>query len=396
MLEKIKTVWNHMFCMQVEEQYRELVLQGLGRERTADFRIISIVIMVMQAFMAVVFLTKAGGPFTSFRSTGYFLLYCSLFLVTIVLYCCVLKNKKCREAVLNQKLSIFYASVLCFWGCAVTLLDQIGGNGLSVYCTMILTIGVFSLLEPVCLVVIFGISCLVLNLLLPLFPNGMDNLFSNIVNSGFITMLSMVISVIMYRNKSRILCDQHVMQHQYDEIARMNRKLNELVMTDPLTQMKNRRYLTEECPKLLETGSGTGEWIAGLMIDIDHFKQYNDHYGHQKGDLCLQKIAGDIMDAVKDLDAFAVRYGGEEFFVCILGCNEKQAMVFAEELRHRIEKLCFKRADIDQGYVTVSVGAAVQKSEKHDLEALLKEADQMLYEAKRRGRNCCVLAGRRL
>ncbi len=165
-------------------------------------------------------------------------------------------------------------------------------------------------------------------------------------------------------------------------------KLEELATTDALTGLKNRRKFDEVID---------GEWrrarrhktpLSLLMIDADHFKTYNDTYGHQAGDQVLIGIAICISDSIKRGGDCAVRYGGEEFAVLLPGSASADAMMIAETIRRKVQGWS------DEPEIsTVSVGiASVAPQAGMDWSDLINAADKALYAAKAAGRNCCVLA----
>jgi diguanylate cyclase (GGDEF)-like protein len=125
------------------------------------------------------------------------------------------------------------------------------------------------------------------------------------------------------------------------------------------------------------------------MIDADHFKTYNDAFGHQAGDEVLVGIAICISDSVRRAGDCAARYGGEEFAVLLPGLSPAEALEMAETIRHKVEQWCGESA-----ITTVSIGVAgLAPSGATDWNRLVRAADQALYEAKASGRNRCVLAG---
>jgi diguanylate cyclase (GGDEF)-like protein len=128
--------------------------------------------------------------------------------------------------------------------------------------------------------------------------------------------------------------------------------------------------------------------ISVIMLDLDHFKELNDRYGHQEGDVVLQGVAGTLRSAMRDGET-AYRYGGEEFAVLVTRGGVDDAMRLAERLRVRVEE-DFRRGD--KQLVTASFGVAGLPEHAGDGEALLSEADRALYAAKGAGRNrvCCA------
>ena len=144
----------------------------------------------------------------------------------------------------------------------------------------------------------------------------------------------------------------------------------------------------EYLERLPEETAWRGQTLAaGLMVDIDFFKQYNDTYGHVAGDSCLKSIADDIQVFIRDKNACAVRYGGEEFFICLFQCEAREAWAEAEKLRQSIQDSGFRRDDVPLGCVTVSIGVSVLENWQTDMELLIRRADVALYAAKSNGRN---------
>lgn len=171
------------------------------------------------------------------------------------------------------------------------------------------------------------------------------------------------------------------------ELAEANERLEQLSVTDPLTGLANRRRLTG----VLEV-----EWLRGLraktslalaVLDVDHFKQFNDAYGHPAGDDCLVAIAGALTAGIRGTDTVA-RYGGEEFAVVMPDSDERGALLVAERLRAAIAALGIPHAGSPLGIVTASIGVATRvPSADDDVGRLLTDADTQLYRAKENGRN---------
>ena len=179
-------------------------------------------------------------------------------------------------------------------------------------------------------------------------------------------------------------------QYSNQKLAQLNAKLKSMALIDGLTQIPNRRQFDSLSAKEFEKCRKNNEPFSLIMIDIDNFKLYNDYYGHQRGDECLRKVA-DSLDQTASFfkDAFTARYGGEEF-VCVLpNSDQKQAMMVAEKMRNRIQRLQIPHArSTVSTNVTVSLGlATVLPSEEITLEECMKLADQALYDAKANGKN---------
>jgi diguanylate cyclase (GGDEF)-like protein/PAS domain S-box-containing protein len=172
-------------------------------------------------------------------------------------------------------------------------------------------------------------------------------------------------------------------------------RLRELSATDGLTLLANRRSFDEALERGWHHATRHGEPVSLIMIDIDHFKPYNDLYGHGAGDKCLQQVATAIAAGVRHEGALVARYGGEEFAVILPRVEAAAAREIAESLRRRVEALGIAHTgNPDGSRITISVGISTRTPpQTADFEDLMQSADQALYRAKEGGRNGVVEAG---
>jgi diguanylate cyclase (GGDEF)-like protein len=172
-----------------------------------------------------------------------------------------------------------------------------------------------------------------------------------------------------------------------------NRKLATLSVTDGLTGLANRRHFDEVLRREWARCQRAGQSIAVIMLDIDHFKKFNDHYGHQAGDVCLAQVAASLQATLRRPGDLVARYGGEEFCVVLPEADGPHALEVAEHLRAAIAALALPHAAVADGQVTISVGAAaIAPTPLGAADALLRAADNALYAAKGAGRNTVHLA----
>ncbi|MBN1173704.1 MAG: diguanylate cyclase [Micromonosporaceae bacterium] len=172
-----------------------------------------------------------------------------------------------------------------------------------------------------------------------------------------------------------------------EALREANERLERLAVTDSLTGLANRRRLTDALQAKWSCALRRGAPIAVAMIDIDHFKRYNDRYGHPAGDDCLRTVASTIVRSIRDTD-LAARYGGEEFAVVLPDTDEVTACAIAERIRQAVVGLGEPNGRAGEGIVTVSVGVARTTPTPTDsADALILAADIQLYQAKRAGRN---------
>lgn len=160
---------------------------------------------------------------------------------------------------------------------------------------------------------------------------------------------------------------------------------------DPLTKLYNRRYLEETLTRELSNGKRANRYLGIIMIDIDHFKKYNDTHGHDAGDFVLTELADLVFSKLREGD-IACRYGGEELVLVMPGASKEITAKRAEFLRESIEKHEFVYKGNNLHGVTVSLGVADYPVDGDSAASLMKAADTALYQAKAAGRNRVVLA----
>jgi len=165
-------------------------------------------------------------------------------------------------------------------------------------------------------------------------------------------------------------------------------EIKKLTLIDALTNLFNRRKMEEDLRNELERSKRYTRPLSILMIDIDHFKNYNDYHGHQKGDEVLRKIASILRDNVRTIDR-VYRYGGEEFLVMLPEIDKEGALACAERLRRKVEQEPFEGEEESQpsGKITISIGVASYPLDGDSIEKLIEAADSALYRAKASGRN---------
>jgi two-component system cell cycle response regulator len=191
------------------------------------------------------------------------------------------------------------------------------------------------------------------------------------------------------RNELLARSATQIRKKRYQDRLRDNLKASmELAIVDPLTRLHNRRYLQAQLTALLKDDSARGSAMSLLVVDIDHFKQINDRFGHDCGDEVLRECAVRLRDAVRTVDVVA-RFGGEEFVIAMPDTEAFAAQRVAERIRIAFEKAPFAIQGGKQGIpVTASIGVATVYGQEGDGDALFRQADAALYEAKRDGRNC--------
>ena len=172
-----------------------------------------------------------------------------------------------------------------------------------------------------------------------------------------------------------------------DSLFDKTRRLEKEAITDGLTGLFNHRHFFSRLEFEINRAIRANSPVSVLMLDVDNFKQYNDRYGHPRGDEVLRKCAAAIRDSVRGVD-IAARYGGEEFTVILTDTDKNGAMVVAENIRRAIEEQRFSDEGGDATHnVTVSIGVSSYPADTMEMKDLIKKADDALYTAKKEGKN---------
>ena len=172
---------------------------------------------------------------------------------------------------------------------------------------------------------------------------------------------------------------------------RLREALQQQSIRDTLTGLYNRRFMEESLARELGRASRTGQPVSMIMMDIDHFKRFNDTFGHQAGDTLLKALGEFVNQRTRGQDV-ACRYGGEEFALILAGCSLENACKRAQVLREELKLLKVRHGGQSMGAITLSMGVASFPAQANNAETLVKAADDALYRAKKEGRDRVVAA----
>ncbi|SHG69954.1 two-component system, chemotaxis family, response regulator CheY [Thermosyntropha lipolytica DSM 11003] len=178
-----------------------------------------------------------------------------------------------------------------------------------------------------------------------------------------------------------------------ERIIKLEQDILKLARTDYLTGVLNRRAFMERLAEEIARMKREGKPLGIIIADIDFFKRVNDRYGHQAGDMVLKDFARSLKKACREYDLVG-RYGGEEFIICLPGCDRENTFKTAERMRKVVELTPSYIEDIKKDiFITASFGVtSLEPGEEKRVDDLIKEADEALYKAKRTGRNRVVKA----
>jgi diguanylate cyclase (GGDEF)-like protein len=206
-------------------------------------------------------------------------------------------------------------------------------------------------------------------------------------------MLTVGLLAMAYRARVRSLTRrqtqlQALVAARTGELEESNAKLATLSSTDALTGITNRRGFDEALAAEWRRAKRNGNSLALAMLDVDHFKSYNDFYGHQAGDQCLRAVAGLIETFGRRTGDLVARYGGEEFALLAPVTDAAEALALAQAICRELERLALPHAQSPYGVITISIGvAALVPGDDNDSGMLVRAADKALYRAKQAGRN---------
>jgi len=181
----------------------------------------------------------------------------------------------------------------------------------------------------------------------------------------------------------------------YIALAIANQQLRETLriqsIRDPLSSLYNRRYMEETLEREIRQAKRQEKPLGVIMLDIDHFKAFNDQFGHDAGDIAISELGSYLKSHIRGSDV-ACRYGGEEFLIILPNTTIEKTQQRAEELRSGIKQLPIKQYEQLLNHITVSIGIAIYPDMGNSKVVLLKSADNALYKAKAQGRDCTITA----
>ena len=173
-----------------------------------------------------------------------------------------------------------------------------------------------------------------------------------------------------------------------EKLKEANNMLSKIAGLDALTQISNRREFTEKFHELRKEANKSSKTVSVFMFDIDDFKKYNDTYGHFEGDEALKKVAGVINNNIIACGGIAARFGGEEFISACIGLTSEENFELGEKIRKEILEMGIKNEKTELGILSISIGIAIAKPDNIITKSeIMSLADEMLYEAKKTGKN---------
>jgi len=372
---KINKFLKETFFLKIPKEDKKYVKDELMKADHNSFKFILIAIVIFQLIMIIY---KLSTSISSLKSHDKYYLICYAGLAIGSLVCYFVSehyakknNSKAYFVVVAIAVNLFY-----IWALGITLIDCLKSTDLTTFAYVVLTVAALIILEPW----VFTVNTIsyIIILILAIYFNPEVNLYaSTVISSISIAVLTMIVAFVNFsrRIKSTIL---------QREVSELNSILISHVYYDELTNLYNRRYLTEHINEELNTKESPS---GVIMIDLDDFKSVNDQYGHVNGDICLNAIGELVNDFISTIpNSFAVRYGGAEFLIFIKEANKFLVKNESERIRTMVSSKKIKLTDNSEVSLTISVGSSCAKPGM-DLSKLISKADDNLYVAKNTGKD---------
>ena len=387
---KLKDKLHFLTHFPYEETYRERLELDVISSNYRSERVIAVAMLLIQVIMILIFTLRPGSIFLSFRRIRYLITYLALSICILVFLPIHKRSKKNWR--MHTGISVAFCILLSLWIISISYLDALGNVSIVIYCSILPVMAAFLIIPPCVLSIIFLFTCIITDCMVLRTPYGQENVFSTLINSIFICVLSIIYAYRMYYIRLSYAYDKKIIDDKNQQLEAVNKDLDLLSMTDALTALGNRRYLNEAVKSPLEK---YGKYMGSLtvfLLDIDNFKRYNDRYGHRQGDLCLQAVASILSSFAENNNFCAVRYGGEEFVLVMTGLSADSSIEKAEQLRKSIAAARIPDSHGNDTHVTVSIGISFHQSwESDSWEAAFSRADEALYKAKQNCRNRVAL-----
>ncbi|MFS0777622.1 GGDEF domain-containing protein [Neobacillus sp. 3P2-tot-E-2] len=336
----------------------------------------------------------------------YLILYLTLFLMSMFMLIYIrFFGKKVASSGQGKW---FRVGLLCFvnfflvWGSVVSLVDQKDYGHIMAFVVNFMCVSILFHASNRTILQLYITPIAVLFIGLPYFQPSSTIVMGHYINLFVFLFFCWLASRMLYKNVSTNFYNKLLLtetnqslaakieenEKMNSELARVNQQLKKMAIMDELTKIPNRRGFQQYIRKALSTTHGNQK-LSVMMLDIDSFKSFNDHYGHFEGDKVIESVAATIQQCMDSTSSITARFGGEEFVIAGFELNEQEFNNLAESIRAAIMELKIPHAFSPvSNQVTISIGLATGNvSEEEEITQLLENADIALYKSKTNGRN---------
>ncbi|MEG1500940.1 MAG: diguanylate cyclase [Clostridiales bacterium] len=380
---------------QLEKEY--LAISIKSNIRLMNFMLPITAMLEIHNLINVCFVSAKG--LSTNNNLIYFGFYLSLLLMTAIIslvHIYYLKNKA-QQGTSLINIYYIYLFLFCLWSTALTIYDLQSSYNISIYTNALLLIAILFPIKPLR---IFSLIIVCHTILLTFAASNSSpevSFYGIYLNTTIIAITTFFISAVQYVNKIEEIKNRKLLTEQNKQLKLLNAKLNQLSITDALSNLYNRRFFDNSLPEYWQYCVNNQYPFAILILDIDNFKIFNDTYGHRAGDNCLKAVSQGIEKTLASENEryFAVcRYGGEEFAVILANMSQDKVFAKAEEIRNNIADLQMEnKLAIACPYLTISIGIAWDLADPNsNPQQFVEKADQALYIAKSTGRNKTIIS----
>ena len=375
------------FFSKISEQYKDEFRAEVQNINIYRRRVTAISCLILGIVVLIVYLLKFRGLYFEVDNIYYGLLYLiMIFMMAVFLYLFrAVENVGAGYSKSSFNVGILFSCALLLWSAAFTLLDQIESGQIIIYIGAIMLVAATPFYRSFKLLLIYAFVHTLFLILLPYFQESDRLVFANGVNSSTIILVAWLVSSLRFKRQIAEFTANKLIQQKNEELHEINRELERLSRTDVLTETYNRLMLNLKLQEEWNVCKRYQKPISLIMTDIDYFKMYNDHYGHQAGDECLKKVAEVMKSTVRRACEIVTRYGGDEFIILLPYIELDNAIEVAETIRKRVEALEIPHEYSDVAdHLTISLGVETAiPSEESSVEQLVQNVDAALYLAKR-------------
>jgi diguanylate cyclase (GGDEF)-like protein len=372
-----------------DEEKLVSLLTGINIQRLRMIALLTVVIMFGMIFFDMA-LIGAVNIANAVSLRPYFIALRIVFIFGALIFLIVTRNDQQHEGLLKRYklyIEVFVVFGLIFLSVFTGFVQAIRDD-ISPYLMGLFLVTSFIYLDRKQVNFILGAALITMGIGTWLVQEDKGVFWYNMLNACIMTLLAWIATHILYSNRAREFLNQQLIEKQALQMAESNEKLEEFSYRDPLTNLTNRRYFDENIQREWNKAIEEGKPISLIFIDIDHFKELNDTFGHQIGDECLKQIGSSLCSQTDMSEAIVARLGGDEYAVLLPNKDIKKAKAIANQMLQAVRALNNNFASQYGGKISISIGVAcVQPSVEDSPSVLLCKADLALYKAKDMGRN---------
>lgn len=381
---------------------RKIIESNLSRGR-----LFALIVLVFEAVLLIVDIGAAIIEVDNrFAYINYVILYALMLLSSLSFRLLTGKlatiDSQEKEKKADAIILVYVTFIMC-WGSVVSLLDQRLYGQVMVFMVNMIACSVIYYLDNNKIWVPYAGSLSILYVGLPFFQPSSDILIGHYINITMFAIISFVASRILYSSfykdfksnlllaESNALLKKEIMRNNAtnSKLVSANRRLKEITMVDELTGIPNRRRFNNYIDFAFDYCAREKMLLSIIMIDIDHFKSFNDKFGHIEGDQALIRVAKAIYAEHRSSIDFVARMGGEEFLFAAFNTDENEIRMIAERIRQSVLDLRIPQSPSGSGqWLSISMGTCTRfVQDKSDVNYLIRLADEAMYRAKATGRN---------